>query len=244
MKRILLILITGLLWVSHVYSQNQTNQSEKSFISYYGLNDFYQAAPEAFKFGLYGFGNPAITSYLHDSDLLLSVTSSDINGFDIDRWGIFTGGPGNGFGAITQYNNNRHVTDYRYSLSFGDRSLSLGLGYGFTGGNKNYFGRSNVFTWGTLIRPSRHLSMGLHQTVAIENSDYESVGALAIRPIPDYPLAIFGDYAIYGDENLKAGRWSAGVSWEILDGIRVNTRYFNTEHLAVGVNLSFGSMGL
>ncbi|MFW5663195.1 MAG: S49 family peptidase, partial [Bacteroidota bacterium] len=244
MKRILLILITGLLWVSHVYSQNQTNQSEKSFISYYGLNDFYQAAPEAFKFGLYGFGNPAMTSYLHDQDFMISLSSSDLDGLNINRWGIFSGSHGRGYGALTLYDDDETITDYRYSFSFGDRSFSLGLGYGFVGGDKSHFGRSNIFTWGALIRPFSNLSLAVHQTVATENSDYESVGSIAIRPIGDYPLAIFGDYAMYGDENLEAGRWSAGVSWEVLDGIRLNTRYFNTEALSVGLDISFGQAGI
>ena len=242
MKKMLLLIAIFLFCSTSVYSQS--NQSPKSFLSYYGMSDFYQASPEAFKFGLYGFGNPAITSYLHDSDAMVTVSTSDPNKFDIDRWGFFGGSNGNGFGALTLYDGNKRITDYRYSLAFGSRTFSIGMGYGFTGGDKSYFNRSNVFTWGGLMRPNRNISFGFHQTVATENSDYETVASLAVRPIGNYPLALFGDFAMFGDQEFEDGRWSAGVSWEVIDGIRLNTRYFDSEMLAVGVDLSFGDMGV
>ena len=242
MKKLLPIILLLIITATNVNAQ--LNQSEKSFMSYYDLSDFYHAAPEAFKFGLYGFGNPAITSYLHDSDLLISASSSDPNGLNIDRWGIFSGSSHNGFGALTLYDGDKTITDYRYSIAIGGRSFSLGAGYGFTGGDKGHFNRSNVFTWGGLIRPSRHISLGFHQTVATENSDYESAASLGIRPLAEYPLTFYADYALFGDENLKEGNWSAGISWEVVDGIRLNSRYFESEMLALGLDVSFGNMGV
>lgn len=239
MKKLLAILIITVIGISSAYSQ------QRSFVSYYGLNDFYQAPPEAFKFGLYGFTNPAVTSYLHDSDLMLALSTKAGNESNIDRWGIFSGSPNSGTGIMHfKGDSGRAVTDYRFTFSGGNKKISFGLGYGFTGGDKSYFGRSNVFTWGTMIRPIPQLSVGAHQTYAFDKDEFESVVSVAVRPLASYPLALFADMGMFNDQDFEDARWSAGVSWEVLDGFRVNGRYFDDESIAFGVDISFGTMGI
>ncbi|MGE5479425.1 MAG: signal peptide peptidase SppA [Chloroflexota bacterium] len=232
--------IIALFAVGAAHAQKQ----ERSFATYYQMQDFYQTSPGAFKFGLYGFGNPAITSYLHSSDMLFVVSDQNKALKDFNRWGIFSGSPYSGNGVFHLTDSGKSITDYRFSFAFGDRAFSLGAGYGFTGGSKSAFGRSNVAYWGALIRPNAYLSMGVHQTYAIHKKDVENVFDLAVRPFGDYPLAFFGDMSVFNDQNIDAGSWSAGVSWEFLDGVRVNGRYFEQKNFALSLDVSFGRFGV
>lgn len=238
MRKIKLSLILFLAIVSCSLAQ------QKSFMSYYEMRDFYQASPGAFKFGLYGYQNPAITSYLHDADVLLSLSDNGNSFGNFDRWGIFTGSPNSGFGLIHDTRDGKSVTDYRLSFAIGSRVFSLGLGYGFTGGDKSAFDRSNIIITGALYRPIPQLSLGLTQTWAIDNNDGETVAEIAVRPIGTLPISLFADMAIFDDQNLKNARWSVGASLELLDGIRVNGRYYEDKRFSAGLDISFGTYGL
>lgn len=241
-----------------------------SFLRFYKYSDMMQAPDGALKFGTYGFSSPSILNYLHDGDLQLSYSrllDGNVNGeySDYGRYGVFYGSPGFGFGAINTNFSNYNVTDYRYSLGFGNKTFGLGFGYGFVGGDKSLAGRSNSWQWSMLYRPSQHLSFSLDQTRSIDFDDYETVGQVAIRPIPEYPLALFADGALYmgHDENLRDLnsnnikehlRFSYGVSWEALDGVRLNGRMFSNpiimgteikgDYFSVGLDLSLGTSGV
>lgn len=219
------------------------NAQKKSFMSYYELNDFFYTSPGAFKFGLYGFSNPGVLNYLTDSDLLFAMTNKNYVNPN-PTYGLFLGGPNSGGGAIRINDGNRTLWDYRYSFSFGNRELGFGIGYGFSGENKSYFKRSNLFNLGAIYRPNPYLSLGLQYTMATANHDKEAVAELAVRPIKNYPLTFFADAAMFDDQNIKEANWSAGISYEFLKGIRLSGRYFNTNRISVGLDVSFGEFGV
>ncbi len=220
--------------------------AQRSFLSYYDLRNYMQASPGAFKFGLYGYENPAMTTLLHDFDMMFSLSSKieggKISGFQ--NWGLLTGSPNSGFGLISTSDSVNTVVDYRYSFSFGDRSFAIGIGYGFSGGDKGAFGRSNLFNLGLIARPFPFLSIGATSTIALAKNEYEVVAELALKPVPDYMLTIFGDYGMFNDQNLRQGTWSGGFSWEFLDGLRLNGRYFSDKTTTIGLDISFGSYGI
>lgn len=243
-----------------------------SFLRYYEYADMMQAPDAAFKFGLYGFANPAITSYLHDADAQFTLTQDA--DMDAMKYGIFTGGPNGGFGML--YNNygqldtnsgDVKVYDYRYSFAFGDRNFSMGFGYGFVGGNKSAAGRSNSWQWSFLYRPNGNISISGGQTRSIDQEDHESNAQIAIRPLKNYPLALFADASLYlsnsqnfsdiADDNtiVEQGlRYSYGISWEVFDGFRLNGRMFSNpfvngtevkgDYFTVGLDLSLGDYGI
>lgn len=243
-----------------------------SFLRYYEYADMMQAPDAAYKFGLYGFSNPAITSYLHDADFQISLSQNFDN--ETNKFGLFSGGPYSGFGLL--YSNygelvpnssDVEVYDYRYSFAFGDRNFSLGLGYGFVGGDKSAAGRSNSWQWSFLYRPNGYFSLSGGQTRSIDFRDHESNVQVALRPIKTYPLALFADASLYlgddedfsdisdNDDILKNGlRYSYGISWEIFDGFRVNGRMFSSpfvngteikgDYYSVGLDISLGNNGV
>lgn len=240
-KIILLILILG-------FNLSYSQQNEgKSFLSYYQLSRYMPASPGSFKFGLYGFQNPAILNY-NRSPFDALITANDFNG-DIENfndWGLFYGAQNSGFGALTTKRNGKGITDYRYSVGFGSQMFGLGVTYGFTGGDKGFFGRSNLLQYGALIRPNEYISVAASYLMALDNDDAEGVVEVAVRPIPKYPnLTLFADGAIFDDQNLKDDlRWSAGAIWEFIDGVRINGRYFSDEAVTIGVDISLGMQGI
>lgn len=235
MKRYFLLFLV--IFSTSLIAQN------RSFLTYYELSPFMQASPGAFKFGLYGFENPALTSYIHNADLQFSMFTKEVNGRR--PWGLFTGSPYGGFGLIKTGDQNGTVIDYRYGFSFGNPKFSLGFAYGFVGGDKSKFGRSNTIHFGALSRPFEYISLGGFMTYSLDKEEYEGVVDIAVRPLGSkYPLAIFADAAMFDNQRLEDAKWSAGVSWEIVDGIRINGRYFSTKSASIAADISFGNMGV
>lgn len=234
--------LINVLLIITIFSLN-AQTSQRSFLNYYKLRNISQSAPSAFKFGLYGFDNPAVTSYLHDNDYLL-LYSRNFNLNDDYNWGFFTGSPFGGSGLLYTRLGNNSVVDYRTSIALGDRNLAIGLGYGFVGGDKSVFGRSNTLHAGILSRSNPYLSIALSGTFALDKNEYETVYELALRPIKNYPLTFFGDLALFNNQNLESAEWSAGVSFEVVDGIRINGRYFKDKTITLGLDLSFGKFGI
>jgi len=247
-----------------ILGQNTSYGQPKTFNTYRGLANMQSASPGAYKFGLYGFSNPAILEYLNAPfDMMLSMNTNGPNPFadQTNSWGIFTGLGNLGVGAYTRpVNTGGWVTDYRISMATGNKDLSFGFGYGFAGENKSAAGLSNLYNLGILYRPIENLSFGVVYTKALESSFNEAVFDLSVRPIGSWPLTFYGDYsittanedwgdlAILGNANSLA-TWSAGASLEILDGLRLNYRYTDSEFDGMdmqmgGVDLSLGAAGL
>ncbi len=218
--------------------------SQRHFLSYYELGNMQQAAPGAFKYGLYGFENPASTNFLNAPDFMLSLTG-DKNFSRVDRTGVFSGSPYMGFSFISNSIGDKSVQDWRYNYSFGSEMFGMGIGYGWSSGDDRFFERSSIINWGFISRPIPYLSFGFHQTVGLSyNNEFESVVELGVRPIYNYPLTIYADAGMFNHQRLEDANWSAGISWEFLDGIRLNGRYFSNETITLGFDVSFGVTGI
>jgi protease-4 len=218
--------------------------AQRHFLSYYDLGNMQQAAPGAFKYGLYGFNNPATTNFLNAPDFMLSLTG-DKEFSRIDRTGVFLGSPYFGFSFISNSIGDKSVQDWRYTYSFGSEIFGLGVGYGWSTGNDGFFERSSIINWGFIYRPIPYMSLGFHQTYGLShNNEFESVVELGVRPIYNYPLTIYADAGMFNHQRLDNANWSAGISWEVLDGIRLNGRYFSNEAITLGFDVSFGVSGI
>ena len=95
--------------------------------SYHQQNDFLLTSPGAMKFGLYGFDNPALLTYLRQPDLSFYWSDAVGKWNDFNRWGFFTAVPNLGFGLIHQKAGDKSVTDYKLSMGFGDKDASFGF---------------------------------------------------------------------------------------------------------------------
>jgi protease-4 len=225
-----------------VYSAVLT-RSQVSFPSYFSNSDFSLSSPGALKFGLYGFDNPAMLTYLRQPDFVFAWTHPSARLNDLSRWGFFAAFPNLSFGFIRTNTPLASVTDYRLATSWGNRTFCGGFAFGWSGGDRNAFNRSNLLSLGFLSRPDPHVSVGLFGTAATRDNTKEAVADLAIRPLGNELVAVFGDYAIQKDHSLADGAWSTGLVVEPLPGIRITGRYFETKAFAVGLELSLGRAG-
>jgi protease-4 len=207
-------------------------------------HDFLLASPGGLGYGLYGYTNPALLAYVERPDILFTWSDASGNFDDFERWGLFAGTDKLGFGVIRQEDDLLGaVNDYRVSLAFGNREESFGIGYGWSTGDTGCHDRGDVITTGWLARPMRQLSMGLSGAFATSGSAKEGVADLAIRPLGNELLTIFGDYAIQDDQKLKDGSWSTGAAVELLPGVRLTGRYFDTHGITAGLSFSLGKIG-
>ena len=217
--------------------------SQQRFPSYYEVNDFNFAPAGALKYGLYGYDNPAVLTYLHQPDIYF--TWNDLGGDfnDLNNWGLFTAIPNFGFSVVSFGDKTNSVFNYTLSAAFGGPSLSLGLAYKWTSGDFEEFNIANEFTVGSLIRLNRYFSLGLVGNFPIKG-EREGVVGLAFRPFGNEVIAFFGDY-IFTENNIRNEiRWSSGVAVEPFDGIRFIGRYFEGKAFNIGTQISFGNFGL
>jgi len=206
--------------------------------------EFSLAPAAAMGYGLYGFDNPAVLNYLHQPDLYFTWIDTTGKVFNAENWGLFMAVPNLSFGMMRRENLLGRVYDYRISHSFGSRKASLGLGFGWSSGDVDIFERSNVLSLGTMIRPDRHLSLGLTGLLALSGGDREATAELGLRPFGNELVTLFGDYNIQRGFELKDGFWSAGLALEPLPGVRLTARYFDDKTFNAGVQLSLGRSGL
>ncbi|MBN1423648.1 signal peptide peptidase SppA [Candidatus Fermentibacteria bacterium] len=214
------------------------------FPGYYSQYDLAFSAPGAYRFGLYGWQNPAVLGTLDEGDMLLVLSDDPEQRDRIARWGLMIAQPSMGFGVVRDDPaDGRTVTDYRYSMALRNRGFALGAGYGWSSGASERV-HQRVVTVGVLSRPSRFASLGLIGTYSATEKDREGVAELALRPLGDHRIAVFGDMAIREDQRLSDAPWSVGAVVEPLPGIRVSGRYFDDERVSLGVGLSFGHGGV
>ncbi len=218
--------------------------AQSGFPTYHTQNNFSLTSPGALKYGLYGFDNPALLTYLHQPDLMFTWSDASGKWNDFNRWGLFTAIPHVGFGLIHQKEGQDAVTDYRLSFALGNRSAGFGLSYGWSGGNTSLFQRSKIISIGTLIRPNEYVSVGAVGLAALSGDRKEAVLDLAARPLGNEIVTIFTDYAIENYQSIKDGAWSVGTAVEMIPGVRVTGRYFDTKAFTIGLQFSFGNLGI
>jgi protease IV len=215
--------------------------AQSTFTPYYDRNDFLLASPGALKFGLYGFDNPALLSYVRQPDILFTWNDAKA---PTDRWGMFVGLPSAGFGMVREKVGGATVADYRMSLAMGDKTLSTGISYGWTIANNESFDKSSLLTLGTLFRPFPFVSAGVTYTDALNTKGYELMGELAGRPFASELVTVFTEYVRYRTPLLEENMWSAGIAVEAMPGVRITGRYFNTDAFTLGFQFSLGHLGL
>lgn len=216
--------------------------AQTKFSSYYSQNQFGLTSPGAMKYGLYGYDNPAILATVDNPDILFTWSDQGKKFSDLNRWGLFTALPNFGFGVVHQRLAGNSVSDYKLTSAFGNAGFGFGFGYGWSSGDESFFRRSNLYTLGTFVRPNNYVSVGLVGNFPIKGGSEGAID-LAVRPLGNELLSVFGDYVYRKNRIAGDAKWSAGISIEPLDGIRFIGRYFDNKFFNAGVQISFGKIG-
>lgn len=216
--------------------------SQQRSTAYYRVDDFSFTSPGALKFGLYGFDNPAVLTYLHQPDLYFTWNDKSGGLNDFNNWGLFAAIPNFGFSVVSLGDKENSITDYRLSTGIGGPIVSFGLGYSWTSGDIDFFKRSNELTIGSLLRFNRYFSAGLVANLP-GNGEREGTIDMALRPLGNELVTLFGDYIFTRDAIRQEFNWSFGGVIEPADGIRITGRVYEGKAFNVGTQLSFGSFG-
>lgn len=235
MKKYLLLLSVLIISSSHIYSQQILPQ----FIP---INDFSFTSPGALKYGLYGLDNPAVLTYLHQPDLYFTWNDKTGGSYDFNNWGLFAAIPNFGFSVVSLGDKENSITDYRLSAGIGGPIVSFGLGYSWTSGDIDFFKRSNELTIGSLLRFNRYFSAGLVANLP-GNGEREGTIDIALRPLGNELITLFGDYIFTKDAIKQEVNWSFGGVIEPVDGIRITGRVYEGKTFNIGTQLSFGRFG-
>lgn len=214
-----------------------------NFPSYYNQNDMSLAPAGAFKFGLYGWDNPALLSYLHQPDFYFTWNNRVGDWNDFNNWGIFAAVPNFGFTMYNQSLDKYHITDFKLSAGVGNNSFSAGFGYGWSTGNVTYFNRADVFSFGLIARPNKYVSLGFVGNLPT-NGEREGIIDIALRPFGNQFITLFGDYVLSRDMEQEETNYSFGAVIEPIDGFRIAGRYFENKSINIGAELSFGNFGV
>ncbi|GAB5465628.1 MAG: hypothetical protein Kapaf2KO_10640 [Candidatus Kapaibacteriales bacterium] len=252
LKLVTLCAFVSVIWPAHSNAQilgtTGTYTEVGSFNTYGDLMYMQRAAPGAFKFGLYGFDNPAMLEYLNAPfDLQVTYNSDDFTFSDdpSSQIGVFGALGPIGIGYFNRpiaspdtTLNRSSVGEYRISIGGGNKTFSQGINFGFFGEGKSADRLENHIGYGALYRPNGHISVSgaVNSTYSANFVDgYVDVG---VRPLADWPLTLYGDLNItYQDpdsgvasgismfnEDLRI-LYGAGVNLELVDGIRLNGRF-------------------
>jgi len=194
-----------------------------------------------YKYGLYGYDNPATLTYLHQPDLYFTWLNQE-NGAKLQKWGLFGAIPHLGFGMVNQKTPAGSVIDYRLSMAIGDRSLAVGLGYGWSRGDTEIFDRDRLLTVGFLARPTRWLSVGATGYHGIYQGEQQLSVDLGWRPKGNEMLTIFTGLRVDKGEKFAEGRWAVGFIYEGLTGLRITGQVLENQ-LMFGASVSLGRFG-
>ena len=209
--------------------------------SFYNRTSFSSVTPGAFRFGLYGYDNPALLNMVDNPEIYVSwMNAKNLSGYS--KWSAFSAVKHLGLSYGEEKIGGRKVKDYSVALSTGNKSLAFGVCLGWSTGNTDEFYHSNFTSFGLISRPNKYISCGVSAFINQKLTD-EYVAEAAFRPLGNELVSLFGDYLYkeeyYGFDN----KWSAGVIVEPLAGIRFSGRYFENKTFSLGTNIGLGHFG-
>jgi len=201
-----------------------------SIPSYYQHLDFNLTSPTAFTHAAGGFANPSVYAMMPGSEG--EAYWSDFDTHDLSRWGLFTGLGNLGFGVAHNSTGDVSVTDYRIALSGGNRNVSLGLGYGWSGGDESAFDREDLMQLGLTWRLNHYVSISGNETWGLEAGDRRELFDLAVRPLGNDRFTVFGDLEtdVVGGDYSDDLPWSAGAMLEVPAGLKIIGRVADSDH--------------
>ena len=209
------------------------------FAPYAERSEFMPAVPGAGP-GLYGFVNPAVLTQVRGIESTFAW--SDRGGGGGNEWGMFTAFPRIGFGFLRQSGNDRRgaeTDEYRLAFSGGDGAAGLGVGFGWGRGPRS-LRPENHLSAGALLRPARHLSLGLTWISDLRARAREAAVEVAVRPLGSPRLTFSADAAMANDRAGGERFWSAGGAVELWHGLALSARYRDDRIAAIGLRFGFG----
>ncbi len=214
--------------------------------NYKSVVDFLFSSPVSFQNGLLGYINPAQINTLYSPEAIFMISTERGS---VDRWGIFSGLPHLGFGMVhydsyALSDKENPVTDYHITIGMGNENFGLGIGRAWSKRSDSKNSRDDVWTFGILMRPSSHISMGMASSFSQHYRDKQGLFELALRPLGSPLITLFGSLSVEYGRRIGDTYWSAGAVFQPAAGINIAARYLNGSTFTAGVSLNFGRCGV
>ncbi len=207
--------------------------------------NLFSTSPGALRFGLNGFENPAILTYVKNPDFYFLWNNKNKNNIKLNDYGLFVAFKNIGFSNYVQnVPSQGKINNYKILFSLGNKSTSLGFAYQWATSNTQIPFINKLITLSSLYRPNKFISFGIVGSTNPEYKDYEGALDLAIRPFGNEKITLFGDYIYSNLFGSKSKMWSTGLVIEPFEGIQFSGRYFNSKSFTFGVQLSFGNFSI
>ena len=184
---------------------------------------FFQALPSnALYHSLGSFYNPAQLTYNHGGEMELFWGGR--GGGDYSKFMAATAALGRlGMGYQRIESGDREFSSYRLGTGWGDRTLGVGFGYVW---NQGYGDLQNHVAMGVLLRPGSWISLSSAWERAVSGRNYTLDGGIALRPLADSRLTIFGHYYYLNWDRSEGSAWSWGGEIRLYPGCRLALSYY------------------
>lgn len=212
----------------------------QSLPSYYERTNFLNSGAASYRNGLLGFANPATPAMLQSFNMRFYWATQRTDDSGIGDWGFYSAVRGFGFSAQRQEFGNQKVKDYRLTTAGGTGNQSFGMALQWSSGADQALNHQRMLSAGWIIRPARFFSIGIVGNKSLQTAAYEGIVEAGLRPLGNSRITLFADLAVQRKERLDQAPWSAGAAVEILPGLDITGRYFDSEAFTVGVQLSMG----
>jgi protease-4 len=188
--------------------------------------------------------NPAQWGLLERSEATLWWSDNQLLGDRRDDYG-FSIGRGLGFSyrhRILPAPGGPHgVGDYQIGLGWGNEAHAGGVAYGFSGPGRSVFDRKNFLALGSILRPTRWLSLGSAGRIASGGS--QSTLDLGIRPLSDPRVLLFAGYTLESERHWDDGAVSGGVALRPIAGLELGGRWSENERFQLTLGLTLARTG-
>lgn len=204
--------------------------------------NLYPASSGSLRFGLNGYENPSLLTYVKSPDFYFIWNNKNKDNIKLNDYGLFAAFKNFGFAGYKQnVSGSGYINSYRVLFGFGDKKTSFGIAYQWSKSDIPNLSLSNLFTFSSLIRPNKYISMGLIGTTNSKFTENEGTIDLAWRPLGNEKFTLFGDYNYSKITDVKCYHWSTGLVIEPFSGLQVTGRYFDSRAFTIGLQISFGN---
>ena len=213
-------------------------ETQAAFEPYASRSEFLLTSPASSATGLHGYLNPALAGHIPGPETVFVWSDRRVKRQGSNQWGLFTGFPHLGLGMVHRRLPGRDLTDYNLAVAGGERSGSFGVAYGWSSGSARRNGRQNRISIGTLLRPSRRVSLGITVVSTLDGAR-EGVADLALRPAFGRRLTLFAEAASANKQGGGDEYWSGGASLEMADGVLLTGKVSRQPHRQPGYRAWF-----
>ena len=186
-------------------------QSLDSFFQYQDGSDFIPSTPSVTGGALGAYFNPASWATVGRSEFDFWWNDESVKTNSLDNWG-FSFGRNVGFSMQQRtidlgLGESARIQDYQFGLAGGDRRAYVGMSWRWSGGDNDQLVRGSGLSLGTIVRPSRHVSVGMSGFFEGAVNPQEGIFDVGVRPLGRPFLTLFGDYAIHDGQTWDNGNW-------------------------------------